>query len=165
MLSITLVLDTARNYLSPSKIKAQLDAMELFKMNHFHWHITDTASWPLSLQTKNLGLLAAKGAYSTDMTYDPQTIKELVHYAAERGISIVLEIDMPGHQYMGVAQYPGDLITCGAEKNWTAFGAEPPTGHLDIRKPAAIQLMKDILTELATYLPGQYFSTGNDEGM
>lgn len=46
----------------------------------------------------------------------------------------------------------------------TRYGAEPPTGHLDIRKPGAARLMKDIFSEIVHYLPGPYISTGNDEG-
>lgn len=157
-----IMLDTARNYLSPNAIKRQLDAMEQLKLNQLHWHMTDTASWPLDLKTKGMDVMAKKGAYP-DSVYTKAMIVDIIHYAAQRGINVIVEIDMPGHQFMGVKDYPGDLIVCGDEKAYDQWGAEPPTGHLDIRKPAAATLMKDILTEIAAYLPSPYFSTGNDE--
>lgn len=86
------MLDTSRNYLAPEVIKAQINAMELFKLNQLHWHITDTASWPLSLTSKNLGQLAKAGAYSPESVYSPQTITSLVGYAARRGVNIIIEV-------------------------------------------------------------------------
>jgi hexosaminidase len=157
------VLDTARNYLPISSIKKTIDAMEVAKLNTLHWHITDGQSFPLVLQTKGLQILAEKGAYGPDMIYNKEMISELVRYGACRGVNIVPEIDMPGHMYEGVKEYPGDLITCGDQKDWSNWAAEPPSGHLDIRKAAATQFIKDLLSEVTTYLPGPYFSTGNDE--
>lgn len=157
-----IMIDTARNFISPNVIKQQLDAMELVKLNQLHWHITDTSSWPLGLKTKGMDVLARKGAYPNSI-YEPETIKDIVKYAAQRGVSVIIEIDMPGHQYMGVKDYPGDLITCGNKKAWDKWAAEPPSGHLDIQKPAATQLMNDIFSELTTYLTSPYISTGNDE--
>ncbi|UZJ56163.1 hypothetical protein CBS101457_005483 [Exobasidium rhododendri] len=158
-----IMLDTARNYLPVASIKKTIDVMETVKMNVLHWHITDGQSFPLKLETKGLGVLAGKGAYSNEMTYDKAIIADLVAYAASRGVNIVPEIDMPGHMYEGVKDYPGDLITCGNQKSWSDWANEPPSGHLDIRKPAATQFIKDLLNEATTYLPGPYFSTGNDE--
>lgn len=157
-----IMIDTARNFIPPNVIKHQLDAMELVKLNQLHWHITDTSSWPLGLKTKGMDVLARKGAYPNSI-YEPETIKHIVKYAAQRGISVIIEIDMPGHQYMGVKDYPGDLITCGNRKDWDKWAAEPPSGHLDIRKPAATELMKNIFSELSHYLTSPYISTGNDE--
>jgi hexosaminidase len=158
------VLDTARNFLPVSSIKKQIDVMETVKLNQFHWHITDSQSFPLALKTKGMDIIAKTGAYAPKAVYDQKTVQEIIQYAASRGVNVIPEIDMPGHMRAGIEHYGKDeLITCNAEKPWINWANEPPSGHLDIRKPAATQFAKDLFSEMATFFPGQYFGTGNDE--
>jgi hexosaminidase len=72
-----------------------LDAMEMNKLNVLHWHLTDSQSWPY--QSAMYPELAAKGAYCEKCVYDASDIKRVVREAADRGIRVVLEIDLPGH--------------------------------------------------------------------
>ena len=108
-------------------------------------------------------MLAKTGAYAPNAVYDQKTVQDIVHYAACRGINVIPEIDMPGHMKAGVENYGKDLVTCNSIKPWDEWANEPPSGHLDIRKPAATEFVKDVFSELSTYFPGQYVSTGNDE--
>lgn len=107
------MLDTARNYMPMSDLKRQIDAMYLVKLNQFHWHITDAQSFPLVVP--GMEYLSQNGAYAEDMVYTPKDIKQFVHYAAERGVNVNVEIDMPGHLYMGI---PDQLISCPNKKAW-----------------------------------------------
>lgn len=90
-----LMIDTSRHYLPLSLILDNLDAMEMNKLNVLHWHLTDSQSWPY--QSAMYPELAAKGAYCENCVYDARDIKRVVRDAADRGIRVVLEIDLPGH--------------------------------------------------------------------
>jgi Glycosyl hydrolase family 20, catalytic domain/beta-acetyl hexosaminidase like len=90
-----LMIDTSRHYLPLPLIMNNLDAMEMNKLNVLHWHLTDSQSWPY--QSAMYPELAAKGAYCAKCVYDARDIKRVVRAAADRGIRVVLEIDLPGH--------------------------------------------------------------------
>lgn len=111
------MLDTARNYYSVDAIKRQLDAMSMVKLNVFHWHITDAQSFPIQLEG-SLASITKDGAYSEEEIYTKEDIKEITSYAAERGINVNVEIDMPGHQYMGVKDWRDGVILHGNEPDW-----------------------------------------------
>jgi Glycosyl hydrolase family 20, catalytic domain/beta-acetyl hexosaminidase like len=90
-----LMIDTSRHYLPLSLILNNLDAMEMNKLNALHWHLTDSQSWPY--QSAMYPELAAKGAYCEKCVYGALDIQRVVREAADRGIRVVLEIDLPGH--------------------------------------------------------------------
>jgi hexosaminidase len=90
-----LIIDTSRNFFSVPVIKKIIDAMSYDQLNVFHWHLTDSQSFPF-VSTRE-PRLALYGAYSSDQVYHPEDIKELVHYATVRGVKIVPEFDAPGH--------------------------------------------------------------------
>lgn len=158
-----IMLDTARHFIPVGHLKSQIDAMELLKLNQLHWHMTDAQSWPLELQGNGLDILAAKGSYGPGMTYSKAQIKDIVRYAAERGVNVILEIDMPGHMNAGVKDMPGGLITCESKLPWEDWAAEPPSGHLDIRKKEAAAFVQAVFDDALSAFPGPYVSTGNDE--
>lgn len=157
-----ILIDTARNYYTIEELKHQIDAMSFVKMNQFHWHIVDSQSFPLKLDGE-LSVLAEKGAYSPQQVYDEHDIKDITSYAAERGVGVVVEIDMPGHNYEGVAQYDKSLLACPNKHPWQVVSNEPPSGQLKIGEPEVDAYVKKLLTATLKLLPGQYFSTGNDE--
>lgn len=116
-----IMLDTSRHFISVEQLKSQIDVMELIKLNQLHWHMTDAQSWPLELNDggeDGLEVLAKRGAYRPDLTYSKAQIKDVVQYAAERGVNVILEIDMPGHMNAGVKDMPGELITCESKLPW-----------------------------------------------
>ncbi|KAK0565620.1 Glucosamine-6-phosphate isomerase (Glucosamine-6-phosphate deaminase) (GNPDA) (GlcN6P deaminase) [Tilletia horrida] len=156
------LLDTSRNFFSVGAIERMLDAMAFLKFNTFHWHIVDAQSFPLQLPGK-LGVLAERGAYSPQMVYSPSDIAHLVNYAAQRGININAEIDMPGHMYEGIVQYDPDIVVCPNEQDWTHWANEPPSGQLSINDSSAVKFATDLVTAAAKLFPGAYFSTGGDE--
>ncbi|CAK5284459.1 unnamed protein product [Mycena citricolor] len=154
------MLDTARNFFPVADIKRTLDAMSWVKLNMFHWHIVDSQSFPLSLP--DFPELAQKGAYSANEIYSPQDVQDIVQYAAERGIDVLMEIDTPGHTTAIGESHP-EYIACNKASPWTTYANEPPAGQLRLATPAVVNFTASLIGAAAKVLPGQYFSTGGDE--
>lgn len=160
------MLDVSRHFFTKDEVKRSLDAMALHKLNVFHWHLSDdegfrveilkypsltqTGAWRSSgmgwsLNPKSSTAWNAVGQYGG--FYTQADIREVVAYAAQRHITIVPEIDMPGHSRAILSAYP-------------QYG---PSGS-NIDSPAtAIPFLEDILTELMALFPGKYIHTGGDE--
>ncbi|KAJ7776774.1 glycoside hydrolase family 20 protein [Mycena maculata] len=154
------MLDTARNFFAVSDIKRTLDAMSWVKINTFHWHIVDSQSFPLVLP--EFPELAQQGAYSTSEVYSAADVQDIVSYAAERGIDVLMEIDTPGHTAIIAASHP-DFVACNQASPWSTFANEPPAGQLRLASPATINFTANLFTAAAKVLPSKYFSTGGDE--
>lgn len=108
------LIDSSRHFLTPAAIKVTIDAMQSTKLNTIHWHLVDDNSWPLVSTT--LPLMSVHGAYSPEATYTHEDITELVSYAADRGIRIVPEFDMPAHASIwgaGASSTPHARNPCG----------------------------------------------------
>jgi hexosaminidase len=101
-----IMIDTARHYLSVNTIKRQIDAASYCKLNTIHWHATDAESMPIESQT--FPALHAKGAFSPSFFYSTNQIRDIVAYGRERGVRIVPEFDMPGHNYAYFLGRPGE---------------------------------------------------------
>ncbi|KAF5357273.1 hypothetical protein D9757_013008 [Collybiopsis confluens] len=153
------MIDTARNFFQVSDIKRTLDAMYLVKSNTFHWHITDSQSWPI--QILEFPELARAGAYSTNQSYTPNDIQDVVTYAAERGIDVLMEIDTPGHTSIVGASHP-EYVACFLS-DWITFAGEPPAGQLRITNMTVANFTANVLGAIAKTLPSTLFSTGGDE--
>jgi hexosaminidase len=89
-----IMLDTSRNYYPVEDILRTIGAMSENKMNVFHWHITDSHSFPLVLPSEPE--LAAKGSYGLDMLYTPDDVKKIVQFGLDHGVRVLPEIDSPG---------------------------------------------------------------------
>lgn len=89
-----LLLDTSRNYYGVGDIMRTIYAISANKMNVFHWHITDSHSFPLNLPSEPG--LAAKGSYGDDMQYSPDDVKKIVEFGLDHGVRVIPEIDSPG---------------------------------------------------------------------
>jgi hexosaminidase len=155
-----LELDTARNYYPVSDILRTLDAMSWVKINTFHWHITDSQSFPL--EVAQYPELAINGAYSAEEVYTASDVQYIVQYAAERGIDVLMEIDTPGHTSIIAATYP-DYVACFDETPWATYANEPPAGQLRFALPEVMNFTASLLADVAKTLPSSYFSTGGDE--
>ena len=146
-----LLIDTSRNFVSVEMIKKIIDAMSFNKLNVFHWHITDTHSFPFV--SRREPLLALYGAYSASQIYRPQDIEDLVHYATVRGVKIVPEFDAPAHVGTGWEwgeRYGlGQLALCVNKEPWTRYCVEPPCGQLnpinDNIYPILHNIYKDVI--------------------
>lgn len=90
------MLDTSRNYYGAKDLMRTIDAMSANKLNVFHWHITDSHSFPLVLPSEPE--LAGKGSYGAGMQYTPSDVKNIVEFGMERGVRIMPEIDSPGER-------------------------------------------------------------------
>lgn len=125
------LLDTARNYIEIEVIKRTMEAMAASKLNRFHWHISDTQSFPF-VSKSNLKL-SQLGAYSRTEVYTHSDVAELVTYAAVRGIRIVPEFDAPAH--VGEGWQDSGFLVCFNAQPWSAHCLEPPCGQFDPTKP------------------------------
>ncbi|EKM49790.1 glycoside hydrolase family 20 protein [Phanerochaete carnosa HHB-10118-sp] len=155
-----LMLDTARNFFSVSDIKRTLDAMSWAKINQFHWHITDSQSFPV--QIPGFTEVADKGAYSSSMIYSPSDVQDIVTYAAQRGIDVLPEIDTPGHTSIIAESHP-EYVACFVSSPWSEYAGEPPSGQLRFASPATRNFTAELLASTATMFPSSLFSTGGDE--
>ncbi|KAG6845602.1 hypothetical protein H0H87_006655 [Tephrocybe sp. NHM501043] len=153
-------LDTSRNYFPVEDIKRTLDAMSWTKINTFHWHVVDSQSFPLIVP--GFTELAETGAYSSAMVYTPEDVKEIVAYAAARGIDVMPEVDTPGHTSIIAKSYP-EHIACFEASPWTSFANEPPAGQLRLANEKTTTFTTNLLKAIAGLFKSKLFSTGGDE--
>ena len=155
-------LDISRNAFSPTDVMRTLDAMSTCKMSRLHLHATDAQSWPIEIPA--LPTLAEKGAYRRYLTWSPEDLRVVQFYGLQRGISVFLEIDMPGHTGSIANAFP-ELITAYNETDWSTFAAEPPSGSLKLNSPAVYDflgtLFSDLLPRVSPYTT--LFHNGGDE--
>lgn len=171
--------DVSRTFYTINTVKKYLDAMALYKMNTFHWHLTDDQGWRIEI--KKYPKLTAENATVFHRTekqpaersgfYTQEQIKEVVQYAKERNITIVPEIDVPGHSWPTILAYP----TLGVNKNsypnhifpfvssWGYWGNQFTPNTLDPTKEMTYQFLDDVFTEIASLFPGSYIHFGGDE--
>ncbi|MEE1053999.1 MAG: beta-N-acetylhexosaminidase [Acutalibacteraceae bacterium] len=176
------MLDCSRHFWTVDKIKQILDYLAMIKMNVFHWHLCDDQGWRIEI--KKYPLLTQKGAvrkgtqysvnqlrdkdttyvegeYGKGLFYTQDDAREIVRYAAERNITVIPEIDVPGHSTAAIACYPE--ISCAGE----AVEVEPHFGifknNLCVSKPEAYEFIKDVIDELCEIFPAPYFHIGGDE--
>lgn len=172
-----LMLDSARHYQSPEFIRKLIDAMALHKLNTLHWHLTDDQGWRIEI--RKYPLLTEVGAWrvpagpaaAADIDqatgqarryggyYTQEQVRELVQYAAARHITIVPEIDMPGHMQAAIAAYPqlgtGEKPPVSAE--WGVH-----TYLLNVEE-STFKFIDDVLDEVVALFPAPYIHIGGDE--
>ena len=152
-----LLLDSARHFIPVEDIKRQIDGMAAAKLNVLHWHLTDDQGWRFaSTRYPKLTQLASDGLY-----YSEAQMREVVRYAAARGIRVVPEIDMPGHASAIAVAYPELLSAPGPyamERHW---GVLKPV--LDPTNEATYAFAEAMVSELAAIFPDAYLHIGGDE--
>lgn len=174
------MLDTSRHFFSVKELKRVLEVMSYYKMNRFHWHITDDHGWRVEI--KKYPKLTSVGSisdnsYMVDMEegdfwlnrpygphfYTQDEVREVVAYAKERHIEIIPEIDMPGHFSAAIAAYPEFSCNPDASYNVISNIGGVFNNILNVANPGAVQFAKDILTEIMDLFPGEYIHIGGDE--
>ncbi|KAF9266508.1 N-acetylhexosaminidase [Marasmius fiardii PR-910] len=155
-----LMLDTARNYFPVEDIKRTLDAMSLVKINTFHWHVVDSQSFPL--QVPGFMELSEKGAYTPSSVYTQDDVKDIVAYAAARGIDVLAEIDTPGHTSIIAEAFP-EHIACHEKTPWATYANEPPAGQLRLASDATVNFTANLIEAASSLFQSKFFSTGGDE--
>ncbi|KIR82856.1 hexosaminidase [Cryptococcus gattii E566] len=154
------LLDSSRHYFSVPAILKVLDTMAMVKLNVFHWHITDSNSWPLDLDS--YPELAVKGAYSRSERYSQKEVQMIIDYAAHRGIDTLLEIDTPGHTASIAPSHPS-FVACFESTPFKHFAHQPPAGQLRFADDEVTEWTAQLLQEVSSLSKGRYFSTGGDE--
>jgi len=167
-------LDVSRNFYPVSFIKKYLDLMAFYKYNTFHWHLTDGPGWRLEI--KKYPELTRIAAFRTHQAwtewgkagrkysregdpnayggyYTQEDAREVVAYAARRGITVIPEIEMPGHSEEVLAVYPE--LSCS--------GKPYQNGEFCIGNPETYKFLEDVLTEVMDIFPSTYIHIGGDE--
>ncbi|MGD8176293.1 family 20 glycosylhydrolase [Marinimicrobium sp. ARAG 43.8] len=152
-----LMLDTVRHFFSVDTIKRQLDGMAAAKLNIFHWHLTDDQGWRLESRAyPKLHEDASGGQY-----YTWEQVREIVNYAADRGIQVMPEIDMPGHSSAIAVAYPELMSAPGPYEPEDRWGVHNPL--LNPANDEVYRFAHAILKEVADLFPFDYIHIGGDE--
>lgn len=187
-----IMLDVSRNFFTKEEVKQYIDQLARYKFNTFHWHLSDDNGWRIEI--KSLPRLTEVGAYRVRRFgrfgerikvkpgekpmdggfYTQEDIKEIVKYAQDRNVTIVPEIDIPGHSMAAIAAYPE--LCCTKD---TSIKVDPGTGFSDWYGNGTFKMFVDntlnpsdekvyefldkVFTEVAALFPGQYIHAGGDE--
>ena len=161
-----LLLDSARRFIPLADVRRTLDGMAAAKLNVLHWHLTDDQGWRLeSSAYPKLHQLAGQGQF-----YRQQEVRELVAYAAARGIRVVPELDVPGHASAIGMAYPELLAWPDAMLDQAGVQPLPPERRfgvfapvLDVSKEATWQFLRTLVAEWRQLFPDPYLHIGGDE--
>ncbi len=160
-----LLLDCGRHFMSVEKIKETLLTMALYKMNVFHWHLTEDQGWRIEI--KKYPKLTSVGGYrlvneqNYGGFYTQEQIRDIVSYANRLHIMVIPEIELPGHSVAAIASYP--FLSCmgqqiSVETDWGVFKDIYCAGN-----DKTIQFIKDVLDEVVSLFPAPYIHIGGDE--
>ncbi|PTN07823.1 family 20 glycosylhydrolase [Mangrovibacterium marinum] len=173
-------LDVSRHFFDAEFVKKYIDLIAMHKMNTFHWHLTDDQGWRIEI--KKYPKLTEVGAWRVDHEdlpwngrpaqkpgetasyggfYTQEQIKDIVAYAAERGVNIIPEIDIPGHSAAAIASYPE--LSCRNAKIGVASGGQAEISIVCGGKDSVIEFYKNVLTEVMDLFPSKYIHIGGDE--
>lgn len=159
-------LDPCRHFITVENVKKQLDIMSMFKVNTMHFHLTEDQGWRIEI--KKYPKLTEVGSKRIDGEgteysgfYTQDQIKEVVKYAADRFITIVPEIELPGHELAAISAYPE--LSCKGEPTTPRiiWGVEDIVLCAGKEKP--FELLQDVFDEVAPLFPGEYIHIGGDE--
>jgi hexosaminidase len=170
-------LDVSRHFFTVDEVKRYIDLMAMYKFNKFHWHLTDDQGWRIEIKqypklieigawrdsTVNAHYSTTPRTYAAERTggfYTQEQIKEIVQYAANRYITVIPEIEMPGHARAALAAYPE--LSCtgkqhGVEGLWGVFD------DIFCAHESSIQFLKNVLDEVMVLFPSEYIHIGGDE--
>lgn len=158
------MLDVARHFFSIQDLEKFIDLMAYYKLNVFHLHLTDDQGWRLMLDSwPNLALYGGSTAVNGDRGgfYTQDEYAGLVDYARRRYITIVPEVDMPGHTNAALASYPE--LNCSGVAPALYTGTEVGFSTLCVDKEITYQFVSEVVAEIAALTPGPYFHIGGDE--
>jgi hexosaminidase len=186
-------LDVSRHFMPVHVVKKYIDYLAMFKFNTFHWHLTDDQGWRIEIKKYPLltevggwrgGTIIGKhpGTGNTNQRhggyYTQEAIKEVVAYAAARQITIIPEIEMPGHSSAAIAAYP--WLSCFPQQptdtqNWQLGQSQRPATTKQVQETwgvfedvfcpsdSTFGFLEDVLDEVVALFPGKYIHIGGDE--
>ncbi|MDG1477230.1 MAG: family 20 glycosylhydrolase, partial [Vicingaceae bacterium] len=161
-----LLLDCSRHFFEKEVIKKYIDLLAFYKMNVLHWHLTEDQGWRIAID--KYPKLTETGAWRTELDsskyggfYTKEEIKEIVAYAQERHITVIPEIELPGHSQAAIAAYPH--LSCTGEQvdvanDWGVFKEIYCAGN-----DSVFIFLEDVLTEVMELFPSEYIHIGGDE--
>ena len=168
-------LDCVRHFFGVETVKRYIDIMALHGMNRLHWHLTDDQGWRIEI--KKYPRLTEVGGWRNGTTlghnspvndgiryggyFTQDQIRDIVRYAADRYITIIPEIDMPGHMVAALTAYPELGCTGGPYEVWGRWGVADDI--LCVGKDHTLQFVKDVLDEVMQLFPSEYIHIGGDE--
>ncbi len=158
------MLDVARHFFKVEDVKRYIDLAAYYKMNYFHMHLTDDQGWRIEIKSwpklaeigGRTALGGGPGGYYTQEEY-----AEIVAYAQSRYITIVPEIDIPGHTHAALVAYPE--LNCDGKAPTPYTGMEVGFSSLCIQNDEVYNFVNDVVKELAALTPGPYIHIGGDE--
>lgn len=175
-------LDVVRHFATVSQVKQYLDLMAYYKMNTFHWHLTDDQGWRIEI--KKYPLLTGTGAWRVDRRgwhfndrpaanpgeaptyggyYTQEDIKEIVQYAAQRQIKVVPEIELPGHSAAAISSYPWLGCTSASQLPMVGGNYIGNQSNYCAGKDSVFTFLKDVMNEVLALFPSEYIHIGGDE--
>ena len=172
-------MDESRHFFGMDEVKRYLDIMEVHKLNTLHWHITDDQGWRLeikkypkltevgSIRKQTLIGHLFEGAtydgtpYGEGCYYTQEQVKEILDYAAAKGITVIPEIDLPGHMLAALTAYPELGCTGGPYEVWGRWGIADDV--LCVGKEHTMQFLEDVIAEVCELFPSEYIHIGGDE--
>lgn len=171
-----MMVDSCRHFMPIEGLKRFIDAMALHKFNNLHWHLTEDQGWRIEIKKypklTEIGSIRAESPVKGNRRkgdgkpygpyfYTQEQIRELVAYAKERFITIVPEIEMPGHSIAALTAYPNLGCTGGPYKLRTRWGVEPDiycAGNDEV-----FEFLENVMTEVMDLFPSQFIHIGGDE--
>ncbi|MGD1844161.1 MAG: family 20 glycosylhydrolase [Salibacteraceae bacterium] len=161
-----MLLDCSRHFWSTAVVKQYIDLLASYKMNVLHWHLTEDQGWRIEI--KKYPRLTEVGAWRTEADgqryggyYTQEEVREVVAYAQNRHVTIIPEIEMPGHSLAALAAYPELGCTGGpysVTPEWGVFKEVYCAGN-----EQTFQFLQDVLLEVMDLFPGKYIHIGGDE--
>ena len=175
-------LDVSRHFFSPDLVKEYIDLMASYKLNVFHWHLVDDQGWRIEI--KKYPKLTQVGAWRVDQTdktwgerpqakpgenasyggyYTQQQIREIVAYAKERNVTVVPEIEMPGHVASAIAAYP--YLSCSQMPQLSLTGGNYKniSSNYCAGNDSVFHFLENVLSEVIQLFPSAYIHVGGDE--
>ena len=167
--------DTSRHFFTVDEVKTYIDMLALHNMNRMHWHFTEDQGWRIEIKkypklteigSKRSETVIGKNSGKYDGVphegfYTQEEAKEIVKYAAERFITVIPEIDIPGHMQAALAAYPELGCTGGPYEVWKMWGVSEDV--LCIGNDQSLKFLEDVFAELIEIFPSEYIHIGGDE--
>jgi hexosaminidase len=161
-------LDVGRHFFTKDSVKRYIDLIASYKMNTFHWHLTDDQGWRIEI--KKYPRLTTVGSWRRESMmdctphggfYTQDDVREVVAYAKDHFITVVPEIEMPGHAMAALASYPELSCSGGPFKVGTEWGVMNDVFCAGNEK--TFEFLENVITEVAALFPGQFLHVGGDE--
>lgn len=167
--------DTARHFFPADSVKEYIDILALHNVNRFHWHLTDDQGWHIEIKSRpalvekgsvRKGTIIGTDFGSNDSIphggyYTHEQVRDIVKYAADRHITIIPEIDMPGHMQGALCAYPELGCTGGPYEVWMRWGVSKDV--LCAGNDSTYAFIEDVLDEIADLFPSELIHIGGDE--